>query len=127
MTLAREANKYLDEKEPWFQIREDKTVAGTTIYVALRALDSLKILFAPFLPFSSEALHQYLGYEGPLFGRQYVDTFREEGKTHDALCYDSTEATGRWAPSELPAGQSLRKPSPLFRKLEWDEVEEELR
>ncbi|MGD1996403.1 MAG: methionine--tRNA ligase [Anaerolineae bacterium] len=127
MTLAREANKYLDEKEPWFQIKEDKTVAGTTIYVALRALDSLKILFAPFLPFSSEALHQYLGYEGPLFGRQYVDTFREEGKTHDALCYDSTEATGRWAPSELPAGQSLRKPSPLFRKLEWDEVEEELR
>ncbi|HEC35584.1 MAG TPA: methionine--tRNA ligase, partial [Anaerolineae bacterium] len=83
MGLAREVNKYLEEKGPWFQIKEDKAVAATTIYVALRAIDSLKILFAPFLPFSSEALHQYLGYEGRLFGRQYIATFHEEARSHD--------------------------------------------
>ncbi len=123
MALAREVNKYLEEKSPWFQIKEDRTAAGTTIYVALRAIDSLKVLFAPFLPFTSEALHQYLGYEGTLFGRQYIATFREGERVHDALCYDPVGATGRWAPSQLPAGQPLRPPQPLFRKLELAEIE----
>ncbi|RME37961.1 MAG: methionine--tRNA ligase [Thermoflexia bacterium] len=117
MALAREVNRYLEEKGPWFQIKEDRAAAGTTIYVALRAIDSLKVLFAPFLPFSSEALHQYLGYEGTLFGRQYVATFHENGRSHDALCYDPSGATGRWKPSELPAGQPLRPPQPLYAKL----------
>jgi len=47
MALAREANRYLEEKGPWFQIKEDREAAGTTIYVALKAIDSLKVLFAP--------------------------------------------------------------------------------
>ncbi len=119
MGLAREANRYLEEKGPWFQIKEDRKAAGTTIYVALRVIDSLKVLFAPFLPFSSERLHQYLGYEGTLFGRQYVETFREAGgRVHEALCYDDSQATGRWEPSDLPPGRPLRKPAPLFKKLE---------
>jgi len=126
MGLAREVNKYLEEKGPWFQIKEDREAAATTVYVALRALDSLKVLFAPFLPFSSEALHRYLGYEGSLFGRQYVASFHEGGRSHEALCYDPSDATGRWVPSELRAGQRLRKPSPLFRKLEWETVEQEV-
>ncbi len=123
MGLAREVNRYLDEKEPWFQIKEDRAAAGTTIYVVLRAIDSLKILFAPFLPFSSETLHQYLGYDGNLFGRQYITTFDEDGRPHDALCYDHSGAAGRWAPSELPAGQPLRKPRPLFTKLDPEAVD----
>jgi len=122
MNLAREVNKYLDEKGPWFQVKEDSKAAGTTIYVALRAIDSLKILFAPFLPFSSETLHGYLGYEGRLFGRQYVETFDEDGRTHQALCYDHSSATGRWAPSELPAGQALNRPAPLFEKLDAERL-----
>jgi methionyl-tRNA synthetase len=126
MSLARETNKYLEEKGPWFQIKEDRAAAGTTIYVALRAIDSLKILFAPFLPFTSEALHHTLGYDEPLFGRQLVSTFEEEHRSHDTLCYDPSGATGEWKPSELPAGQALRQPEPLFRKLEPEEVLESL-
>jgi methionyl-tRNA synthetase len=126
MALARETNKYLDDKAPWNQLKEDKAATATTIYVALRAIDSLKVLLAPFLPFSSEALQQYLGYEGSLFGRQHVATFEEEGSSHDALCYDGTNASGEWKPSELPAGQQLSKPKPLFTKLDWDELKDEL-
>lgn len=125
MALAREVNKYLEEKGPWFQIKEDRATAGTTLYVALRAIDSLKVLFAPFLPFSSEILHRYLGYEGTLFGRQVIRTF-DDGQSHEVLCYDSSGATGRWAPSELPAGQRLQQPQPLFEKLEQADIEEEL-
>jgi methionyl-tRNA synthetase len=133
MALAREANRYLEEKGPWFQIKDDPEAAGTTIYAALKAIDSLKVLFAPFLPFSSERVHQYLGYEGTLFGRSYTDTFEEEGgrvhadsKSPQALCYDPSGATGAWQPSELAAGQALRQPEPLFKKLDESVVEEEL-
>jgi len=126
MALVREANRYLDEKGPWFQIKESREAAGTTIYVVLKAIDSLKILFAPYLPFSSERLHQYLGYEGTLFGRSYVSTFEEEeGRVHQALCYDDSDASGEWKPSQLPAGQVLRQPEPLFKKLDESVVEEE--
>lgn len=127
MALAREANRYLEEKGPWFQIKENPEAAATTIYVALRAIDSLKILFAPFLPFTSERLHQYLGYEGPLFGQSYTQKFEEAGgRVHEALCYDAGGATGTWKPSELPPGQSLRRPKPLFKKLDQSIVEEEM-
>jgi methionyl-tRNA synthetase len=127
MALAREANRYLEGKGPWFQIKEDAEAAGTTIYVALKAIDSLKVLFAPFLPFSSERLHEYLGYEGTLFGRSYTDTFEEEGgRVHETLCYDPSGATGAWRPSELSPGQALRESEPLFKKLDESVVEEEL-
>jgi len=126
MALAREANRYLDEKAPWFQIKKDRAAAATTLYTALRAIDSLKILFTPFLPFSSQALHEMLGYEGSIFGRQYVATFEEETRSHQALCYDAGELTGRWEPSQLPPGQPMRKPRPLFKKLDESIVEEEL-
>ncbi|MGD2177117.1 MAG: methionine--tRNA ligase [Anaerolineae bacterium] len=126
MGLAREANRYLEEKGPWFQIKEDREAAGTTIYVVLKAIDSLKILFAPFLPFSSERLHHYLGYQDKLFGRQYTETFEEEGgRIHEALCYDDGGAAGAWQPSELAAGHRLRKPKPLFETLDDSVIKEE--
>jgi methionyl-tRNA synthetase len=126
MALAREGNRYLDEKAPWFQIKADRAAAATTIYTALRAIDSLKVLFTPFLPFSSQALHETLGYEGNLLGRQYVATFEEETRSHQALCYDAGALDERWEPSQLRPGQPLRKPRPLFKKLDESVVEEEL-
>ncbi|MFZ5917666.1 MAG: methionine--tRNA ligase [Chloroflexota bacterium] len=126
MALAREVNRYLDEKAPWFQIKADRAAAATSIYTALRAIDSLKILLTPFLPFSSQALHEMLGYDGCLFGRQYVATFEEETRSHQALCYDPGTLTERWQPSQLPPGQPLRTPRPLFKKLEESVVGEEL-
>jgi len=126
MALAHEANRYLNEKAPWLRINEDRGAAGTTIYVALRVIDSLKTLFYPFLPFSSQALHRFLGYDGNIVGRQYVETLQEERGTHQALRYDGSGLEGEWAPSQLPAGQALRKPRPLFKKLDESIVEEEL-
>jgi methionyl-tRNA synthetase len=126
MSLARKVNGYLEEKGPWFQIREDRLSAATTLYVALRAIDSLKMLFAPFLPFSSQRLHEYLGYRGRILGESVIREFREVQGCHKALCYDDMDATGRWAASELPAGQPLVLPHPLFEKLEESIVQAEL-
>ena len=126
MALAREVNGYLD-RAPWFKvIGEDRQAAATTIYTALRCIDNLKTLFAPFLPFTSQRVHEYLGYEGTLFGEQRIETFQESERAHEALTYHADgRVVGRWEPSRLPVGQALREPQPLFRKLEPSLIDEE--
>jgi methionyl-tRNA synthetase len=126
MALARDVNVYLDTKAPWFQIKEDKAAAGTTVYVSLRAIDSLKTLLAPVLPFSSQQLHELLGYGGSIFGAQRSETFHERTKSHQALTFDAAALTERWEPSQLPTGQVLQRPRPLFKKLDDSIVEQEL-
>lgn len=126
MSLTRATNVYLDGKAPWKAFKEDSAAAGTSVYVALRVIDNLKILFAPFMPYTCQQLHEYLGYEGQLFGRQYTQQFTETERQHVALCYDGSEAIGRWEPSQLPAGQPLREPAPLFKKLEPEVAEQEI-
>jgi methionyl-tRNA synthetase len=125
MRLASEVNKYLDQAAPWFEIKNDKAAAATTVYTALRAIDSLKVLLSPFLPFTSERLHTYLGYLEPLFGEQRVETLSDQLGEHTVLRYYPQKGRGYWAPSQLPAGQVLTQPAPLFKKLDESIVEEE--
>lgn len=126
LALAREVNRYLDEKAPWFQIREDRAAAATTLFVALRAIDSLKLLLAPILPFTSEQLHRLLGYRDRLFGDIVIEPGPETGG-HEVLRYRpaASEGRDRWASSELEAGRPLPPPQPLYQKLEESVIEEE--
>jgi methionyl-tRNA synthetase len=126
LRLTRATNVYLDGKAPWKAIKDNPVAAGTSIYVALRVIDNLKILFAPFLPHTSQRLHEYLGYEGQLFGRQFTQSFTEKERQHVALSYDNSQAVGRWQPSQLAPGQPLREPAPLFKKLEPEVAEQEI-
>ena len=118
------------QRQPWFQIKEDPAAAATSVYVILRVVDNLKTILAPILPHTAQKLHEYLGYEGQLFGTQDVVEYQEEARhgglrSHRALTYDHSGAIGTWTKSELPAGQALREPAPLFRKLDEGVVEEE--
>jgi methionyl-tRNA synthetase len=125
LRLAREVNAYLDHA-PWFSVvKEDKDAAATTVYTALQAIDWLKVFLAPILPFSAERLHQTLGYDEPLFGVQRIETYQESNRNHEALIYDSTDATGHWEPSELEPGKPFKKPKPLYKKLDEDVIEQE--
>ena len=118
MELVRTVNGYLAQA-PWFGvINADKTAAATTVYTALCAIGSLKVLLAPFVPFSAERVHRALGYEHPLFGAQHIVTYAERARTHEALVYDATQARGHWAPSAMTPGQRLEPPQPLYQKLE---------
>jgi methionyl-tRNA synthetase len=127
MKLATAVNQYLDVHAPWKQVKEDKAEAGKTVYTALRAIDSLKILFAPILPFSSEQLHTTFGYETPLFGRQYVEEIRDTLGTHKGLRYRAEQSgnSPAWQASALQPGGLLNQPAPLFKKLDDLIVEEE--
>ena len=102
MSLAHEANRYLDEKSPWKVIKEDRQATADSLYVALYAISCLKTALYPFLPFSSQKVHEYLGFDGKI---------GDKG----------------WKPQALPPGQKLREPKPLFTKLDDSIIEEETR
>jgi methionyl-tRNA synthetase len=118
MGLVRAVNGYLTQAS-WFSVVEtDKTTAATTVFTALRAIDSLTILLGPFLPFSAERVHQALGYTKPLFGTQRIETYAEHERSHEALVYDAALASGTWEPSALAPGQRLTWSRPLYTKLD---------
>jgi methionyl-tRNA synthetase len=127
MATSQLANQYLADQAPWTLIKTDRERAATVLYVALCAVDSLKTIFTPFLPFTSQALHELLGHDGFVAGPlAIVEETEENGEAHNVLTGDYTRWVGRWAPSELPPGQALREPVALFRKLPPETVEEEL-
>jgi len=100
MTVAQETNRYLDEKSPWKIIKEDRQSAATSLYIALGIISRLKTMLYPFLPFSSQKLHESLGFKGNV-------------------------EDGGWQPHSLAPGQRLLPPKPLFSKLDEAVVEEE--
>jgi methionyl-tRNA synthetase len=127
MRLSSEVNQYVSDQAPWALVKSDRVRAGTVLHTALRAVDSLKVLFTPFLPHTSQQLHELLGYDGWLAGPLEFRSVEEDGgRTHDVLTGSYGEWAGGWEPSELPPGQRLREPKPLFKKLDESIVDDEL-
>ncbi|MCH8894373.1 MAG: methionine--tRNA ligase [Chloroflexi bacterium] len=104
--LAQEANRYLDTKAPWKTIKEDRDQAGASLTVAMQAINCLKTILYPFMPFSSQKVHEFLGLDGPV----------EEG------AWDFDSIVG-----QIKAGADLREPAPLYTKLDPEIIEEEIR
>ncbi|HMN11679.1 MAG TPA: methionine--tRNA ligase [Bellilinea sp.] len=125
MRLATEVNRYLDVTAPWTAIKTDRTTAARSIYVALNAINNLKILLAPFLPFTSQKLHRYLGFDSQLFGEPYRQIVADNLGEHEVLRYDGSNAVARWEPVILAPGHRFNKPEPLFKKLDSSIIEEE--
>ena len=100
MLVAQETNRYLDGQSPWKVIKENREDAAKSLYVALCVIANLKTMLYPFLPFSSQKLHELLGFKGKV------------------------EDYG-WEWQFLPPGQRLLPPQPLFSKLDDSLVEEE--
>jgi len=100
MALAQEANRYLEETSPWKAIARGPQAAATSVYTGLAVVSCLKTMLYPYLPFSSQRLHQLLGFPG---------TVEEQG----------------WRWQRPSPGQQLGEPRPLFHKLEEAIVERE--
>lgn len=105
MNLARFANKYFNDTEPWRMIKENPRRASTTINLCLQLVRALAILFEPVLPFSSRKIWEMLNLK---------DDIVKAG-------WDSA------AELLLEAGHQLGEPKILFRKIEDAEIEDEIR
>ena len=103
MSLAREVNRYLDEKAPWTAIKSDIDSASTTLNNSVNIINCLKTVLHPYLPFSTQSLQEMLGLAG------------EVGKNG-----------WNWNPQEVCSGHKLGEVKRLFHKLDDSIAEEEL-
>ncbi len=101
MDLAREANRYLEEQAPWKRVKTDVQGARNALYTGMVVISALKTVLYPYLPFSLEKVHQYLGFEG-------------------------TASGAGWALRRPRAGTPLAKPEPLFAKLDEEAISEKM-
>ena len=105
MNLARAANKYFNDSEPWKSAQSNRERCATAINISLQIVRSLAILMVPVTPFSSEKIWQLLNLEGEASGH----------------AWDSAGGL------LIPQGHKINKPQILFGKIEDHVIEHELK
>ncbi len=101
MDLARFANKYFNDKEPWKTRKADPVSCATTINLCLQTVATLSVLSEPVLPFTSREIWNILNISG-------------------------TPAWDEFPAKPLPAGHVLGKAKILFKKIEDEAIEAEI-
>jgi methionyl-tRNA synthetase len=104
MGLARFANKYFNDAEPWKTIKSDRDAAARSVSDCLRLVRALAILAEPVLPNASAGIWKILNLEGDPSGAGW------ESAAADAL---------------VP-GQTLGQPEILFSKIEDKTIEDRI-
>ncbi len=102
VNFGKEGNIFLNEKAPWHLIKKDKKAAGHVFNICAQAVYALAILLSPFIPETSEKILSYLN--APKLTESSWDSINE---------------------NFIKAGQSIKKPIPLFQKLEIEEIKKE--
>ncbi len=102
MNLARIANKFLADTEPWKLVKEDPERVKTIMNIALQITANLTIVLQPFLPKTARTIAAFLN----LPELKWVDAGRMD---------------------LLLAGSPIEKPAILFQKIDDDFVEVELK
>lgn len=104
MNVARAANKYFNDSEPWKSFKTDKEQCGTTLNICLNIVRSLAVLFSPIVPFSSDKVWMMLAQSGTIADEQW----------------------SRAGEPQLKDGHPLGQSEILFTKIEDTTIEQEL-
>ncbi len=104
MNLARAANKYFNDSEPWKTAKSDNARCATTINICIQVSRAMAILMQPLIPSSSAKLWKMLNLNGQV-EKQSWDSARE---------------------LLIPVGHRIGKPEILFTKIEDSVIESEL-
>jgi len=107
MNIARSANKYFNDEEPWKKIKTDTDYAAKTLFVCVQLVRNLAILFAPVIPFTSEKIFKILNLN-----------------SHTGLPLYDNQKLNLWQSARFPAldyEHQTNLPEILFKQLE-DEV-----
>jgi len=126
MRTVAEANKYFSEQAPWKLRESDPDRMRTVLHVALQLVDDAKTLLTPFLPRSSQQVHEMLGGSGTWSDMPRVEEVDEAGGPSYPVITGHYGGAARWASRPLHPGTPLAVPKPLFTKLGPEVVDEEL-
>ncbi len=107
MNLARAANKYFNDSEPWKKRKDDMDGCGVTINLCLQTIRTLAVLFAPILPETSGRMMRSLGLDP-------IDVIEGERPWWSSVLLD------------LSAGDPIGKGEILFEKIEDEVVDREV-
>lgn len=103
VNFGKEGNVYLNNKAPWHLIKKDKEAAGHVFNICVQAVYAFAILLSPFIPGTSEKILAYLNVP-----------------TSKNLKWDSINENA------VKEGLKIKKPKPLFQKLDVQEIENNL-
>jgi len=113
MNLARAANKYFNDEEPWKTIKTDNIDAcNKTIYLCCQAVYTLSILFAPIIPYTSYKIQDFFG----------ANTIR--GSANNGL--KTINYIKDLSNFKLASGTEIIKPIILFSQIEDKIIEEQI-
>ena len=104
MRTVAEANKYFSEQAPWKLRESDPERMRTVLHVALQLVDDAKTLLTPFLPRSSQQVHEMLGGTGTWSEMPRVEEVDEAGGPSYPVITGTYDSTPRWASVPLRAG-----------------------
>ncbi len=100
MSLARNANKYFNDSEPWKTVKADRNQCSTTLHICLQTIYTLAEVFSPLIPFTTEGIFKMLNAEPVAWDAC--------GKMH------------------LLEGSQLNTPEILFKKIEDDVIAKQI-
>ena len=93
MEAAADVNVYLNATEPWKLAKNDLERAATVLHTALSAINGIKTGLYPYLPFTCEDIHGWLGQP-------------------------ATVQSAGWVRTVVIPGTPLLKPAPMFKRSE---------
>jgi methionyl-tRNA synthetase len=128
MRVVGEANKYLSDQAPW-KLKEDPARRDTVLHTALQAIKDCNGLLTPFLPHSSQQVHELLGGTGvwSVAPEIHEVTDLDDGSPYPVITGPYEQGQAVWASTPLAApGTPLAPPKPIFTKLDPSIVDEEL-
>ncbi|HEY3604259.1 MAG TPA: methionine--tRNA ligase [Sporichthyaceae bacterium] len=125
MSVVAAANKYLSDTAPW-KLKEDPARQGTVLHTALQLIDDCKALLTPFLPHSSQRVHELLGNTDVWSGQPALSEVTQEGGDPYTVLRGDYRTAAVWGSRPITAGTPLSTPTPIFTKLEDSIVAEEL-
>ncbi len=112
MNVARAANKYFNDEEPWKAVKDDADRAAKSLYFCVQLVHTLSIIFAPIVPFASKRISQIL-----------------EVQSYTGEANNGKELRDIWYLAAYPTveeGHTFRKPDLIFTKIEDEFVEKEV-
>jgi methionyl-tRNA synthetase len=71
MDVARFANKYFNDQQPWATLKTDREKCSTTINICIHAVQTLAVLMEPVLPFSAEKVWIMLGHQSSVHQQEW--------------------------------------------------------